>query len=360
MSEPDAQVLSAIVDCLRACTRENLRPPQALERVESVRGRHRGLALELVWQEEAFDGSFHYDALVRSPAGGTISISVCADKALPWPLRGVQRWRDGELLRVNETVLEVSDAVAQMEVLWESPSLMQRLVDGCLVTEALQNYPVEIDDGEKRDALVAIRRQRGLLSAADTENWMKLAGISRKDLDNMAYAQARTLKLRDRLVGAEVESYFAKHRSDFDRVKLAQFQVRSQQMAHRYAQQARSGAANFLTTAQEAFLADPSYNSNTLFRSTWRLRVPESLRRPLERAAAGDVVGPAADGDGYRIALLLAMEPAQLDAETRPVVAAVLFERWLAERRRTARIEWFWGKAQQTDPLAVDKSRTEA
>jgi hypothetical protein len=40
----------------------------------------------------------------------------------------------------------------------------------------------------------------------------------------------------------------------------------------------------------------------------------------------------------------------RLDAPARERIEAILFEEWLASRRATATVEWFWGDADRTDP----------
>ena len=41
-----------------------------------------------------------------------------------------------------------------------------------------------------------------------------------------------------------------------------------------------------------------------------------------------------------------------LDDATRDGVERRLFDRWLAERRRTAHVQWFWGNEARTDRAA--------
>jgi hypothetical protein len=45
---------------------------------------------------------------------------------------------------------------------------------------------------------------------------------------------------------------------------------------------------------------------------------------------------------------VIAVKPANLDERTREEIKNVLFERWLSERRKAARIEWCWGNASRT------------
>src|SRR5262245_46432748 len=102
MHKPATDLFTDVLECLEHLATERLQPGQALERLQAVRAKHSDATVDLVWDEEAFDGSFHYDALVRpANASKTTSLSVCPDGELPWALRGLQRCRDSDLLRVN-------------------------------------------------------------------------------------------------------------------------------------------------------------------------------------------------------------------------------------------------------------------
>ena len=60
-------------------------------------------------------------------------------------------------------------------------------------------------------------------------------------------------------------------------------------------------------------------------------------------AVPGEVLGPIRGTDGYSLIRVLSFTPASLDKLTRNTIKKILFEEWLEERRRAARIEWFWG-----------------
>ncbi|MEV4247545.1 hypothetical protein AB0J63_29525 [Streptosporangium canum] len=67
-------------------------------------------------------------------------------------------------------------------------------------------------------------------------------------------------------------------------------------------------------------------------------------------ACAGDLLGPSElDPSLTRV---LEVRPAALDGATRREIEERLFERWLAEWRREARLEWTWGTAPRTRPLS--------
>jgi hypothetical protein len=50
---------------------------------------------------------------------------------------------------------------------------------------------------------------------------------------------------------------------------------------------------------------------------------------------------------GAALLQVLAVHPACLDTRTRESIVHLVFDDWLAERRRAARIEWYWGNATQ-------------
>ncbi|MET0985941.1 MAG: hypothetical protein ABW034_11090, partial [Steroidobacteraceae bacterium] len=145
MHNTNADLLADVLQCLEQLSVERVQPEQALERVQRLRQQHGDAAIDLVWEDQAFDGSFHYDALIRpANAAKTVSVSVCPDDELPWALRGLQRWRDSELLRVNEVTMAVEQAITHLDVLWEQRGLMQRLIDSCIVTGELQRRDIQV------------------------------------------------------------------------------------------------------------------------------------------------------------------------------------------------------------------------
>ena len=362
MHEANHHVLQDVLGYLQGLVGERADPDVALRRLTPVRDRHPGTSIDVVWEDQAFDGSMHYDALIRPPGGRTISLSVCAATELPWPLRGLQRWRDSDLLRVNGIALPVASAIAQLDVLWEKTQLMQRLVDSCLIEEALRRSPVEVNDDDVQAALDAMRRGRRLYTIADTEAWMKSTGMTWQTLEETATNLARAAKLRDRVVGDRVESTFAHNRAAFDTIAFALVQVSSQRRAAELAETVRNGGVTLLDAAQRAFLLSAGEGLQPVLRRLRRHQLGAEFGREVPMALgdvaaadfeAGRVIGPVATADSFLLVQVLALEPAELDDRVRAAVKVKLFDDWLAERRRAAKIEWFWGKVEQTAQRAA-------
>jgi putative peptide maturation system protein len=350
MSDPLHQLPEAL-DYLKALIREGVGPAEALARLRALRQRHPDTEMELVWEEQAYDSSLHYDLLLRRPGEGTVSLSFCPDRVLPWPLRGVQRLSDRQIVRVNNTVLDVSQAIACIDFLWDEARVVNRLVNVCLVQEALQNNPVELSAEELQTAMDSFRRARRLFTAEDTRRWMERRGLTHEKLERLVGDEATVTKLRDRVAGGRVDAYFAEHRADFDVARIARVPFPDKESALRTVRQIRGGEVDFYEAAEGRFLTAggrPSPASAVLFTEVLRRDTPPELAAAVFAAAPGDLLGPVPAEEGWAVVRVLSVTPARLDQETRLAIKKTLFEEWLDERRQAARIEWSWGNAAQT------------
>src|SRR3712207_3109767 len=98
----------ALVDTLEylmSLVQEGIQPEEARARLRLLQKQHSNMEMDLLWEEEVYDQSVHYDTLLHLGGEGTVSLSFCPDRALPWPMRGVHRWSEKDLVRVNNTVL---------------------------------------------------------------------------------------------------------------------------------------------------------------------------------------------------------------------------------------------------------------
>jgi putative peptide maturation system protein len=355
MSEPTDRVMLDVLAYLDALASQQPGAAAAQARLPQLRARHPQAQIELVWDEQSFDGSLHFDALVRAEPGKTVSLSVCPDRALPWPLRGLQKWKESDLLRVNGTTLGVADAIGQLDVLWRSGPGMQRLVDSCLIDEALEQHAIEVGEAEVQLAADAMRRARGLHSRAATEAWMRDTGATWQTLQALATGLARLAELRERVVGPLVEDHLADHRSDYDRVHLATVKTPSQPLADRIAQQVRSDRVALLQAAQRAFADDPDSPLETALQRQRRCRLDADVAAALQAAeltaaprgvdAGPSLIGPLIAGSDALLVQVLSVEAAEAGEGMRRAALLRLFDDWLAQRRQTARVEWYWGRA---------------
>ncbi|NUS02677.1 MAG: TIGR04500 family putative peptide maturation system protein, partial [Nonomuraea sp.] len=189
--------------------------------LEGFRAAYPQARTRLVAQREEFDGSLHHALLIKDGDGATISLSWCADRALPWPLRGVHRAGEHLLLRVNGIETPVARAIACLDFIWDESALADRLVADSLVREELEETREPLSDTALQEAMDAFRRARGLLTGEATRAWMERNRISHQELEELVALEAAVAALRSRVAAGRVEDWFAEHGGEFDVARVA-------------------------------------------------------------------------------------------------------------------------------------------
>ncbi|GGQ14439.1 TIGR04500 family putative peptide maturation system protein [Streptosporangium pseudovulgare] len=330
---------------------DGLEPEAAEERLARLRDRHPRTRARLLWQREAVTGEYHYDLLFPE-IGGCVSLSFAPDRAIPWPLRGSQRSGEQLLLRVNGVETTMERAVSVLDVLWEDARLARRLVDAALVEEALAVRRADPAADRLQEAMDAFRRARGLLTAEATRRWMAERGLSHARLEEIVAAEAAVAALRREVAEGRVEDFFAAHRAEFDRLRVLRLRYADPDRAAAAAARLRAvRPAGPVALATDEVLAGAA---TCRMEANGRGDLVALFGAAAADAEAGRVLGPAPLPDGgLCVAYVLAVEPAVLDEVTRGLVAGRIFDDWLAERRRHAHVEWFWGSRARTDELTA-------
>jgi putative peptide maturation system protein len=350
MNQLFRQALPDVLDYLYDLQQESVQPRNARARLQHLRALHPDLEIDLLAEEEAFDHSVHYDALLRRAGEGTISVSYCPERAIPWPLRGVHRWSEGDLVRVNTNVLQVEAAVACLDFIWDDASIIERLVNMCLIQEEVERHPVELTDAELQAAMDRFRSVKKLFQAEDTRRWLERHGMSHEMLERYVSEVAIVPKLKDRIAAGRVEDYFEQHPRDFDIASVACLEIASESRARELADKLRSGAENFFRVAERLFLEPEraAHQKSNLFTVFERRKLEPALRDIVFAASPGQLIGPLAGTTGHTLMQMLSIMPGDLNDRTRSAIKDILFQEWLAERRQTARIEWCWGNVSDT------------
>ncbi len=351
MNETLTSTLASSLEFLQGLARDGVRPEQARQRLHLLQGNSPSISVDLIWEEEAYDQSMHYDVLMHLAQAGTVSLSFCPDRAVPWPLRGVHRWDESVLLRVNRTVMRIDQAIGCLDFIWNEDRIMNRLINVCIIQEELEKNPLELSDAELQHAMDAFRRAHRLCKAEDTLRWMEGRGMTQNKFERLVADQAIVAKLRDKITAGQVDSYFEQHRADFDSACIARIDCLDRESAEQALSQIRSGEADFYEVAQHQAMAAAARSgevSSHFFSVVYRAPDGAEWKSALFSAGREQVIGPVRDGDTYALVRVLVFAPACLDEPTRRTIQTMLFAEWLEEHRKTATIEWFWGTANQT------------
>jgi putative peptide maturation system protein len=351
VNDTELHLLADSVELLKCFADDGLTPTEARRRLRALEGTHPHTQMDLLWREEPYDGSVHYDLLLDLTGGGTASLSYSPDRALPWPLRGIQRWSEKALVRVNDRVLMMDEAIPLLDFIWDEAPVMKRMVYSCIIKEELARRPVELEDGELQRAMDEFRRERKLFSAGETRRWMERHGMTHEKLERLVADSTLIGKLRDRITEGRVEPYFEEHRCDLDAVTVARIDFSGTEDAMTALAMIREGSIGFYTLAERhlsSSVMPAASRSLEIIAAIRRGQIPADFTDAIFMAKPGEVVGPFRLGATTAILRILSVDPARLDEPTRDLVKHFLFEQWLEKRRGESVVDWCWGSTELT------------
>ena len=316
---------------------------ERLDEVERLRRELDDADVELVWSSEAYDGSRDYALLLRGDDQGWLSIASSRSH-LPWPLRGVRRWREEDVVRVNNRVVKMEDAVAFLEI--ESPrtQVARRLVDSSLMQEALGSSLPTATRAEMRAEEALFRQRQGLVAPPDLAAWLRLRGWHRGDLERLIEDRLLRRRLRERIIpDGAIDEYFAEHRDDFDLREIEWVWRRNVRAAREAVAMLIETKRTIADLAQEVLPYREGEVELPL--RVWRRRrdLGEDFAL-LFASPSGTAFGPLAYERGWVVGRTLRHLAPELTIPLRNQIRGHLFESWLRSRRESAEIEWLWGR----------------
>jgi putative peptide maturation system protein len=344
--------ITAGVRFLDRIVTSKMHPDEALRRFRPLARRHPGVAMDLVWDIEHLEGAIHYDVVLRAPRGPTISIAVSPSDGVPWAFRHAHHARESDLLRVNGRTLNVQTVMGYLDGLWHDARLVSSLVDGCLVLEAVETLGITASDAEVRRATETFLRARGLTAQRALAPWLRARGWNEEDLAHEVRRQVVARKLRTRIAAGRGRDYFTQHRATLDTAVLARLRLSDPDVARRIAAAARSGTSGVGQAFEDVAATHEDFDGHLEIATVRRRDLTLPQGRAIFAAAPAAVLGPFASRDGHDVIQVLRSVPARFDRPTRTLVDDLLFDEWLAARRREASVEWFWGDAERAPARA--------
>lgn len=334
--------LGDALEYLYTLSRDEVRPEDALRRLSGLRKAYAGCRVDLLWEDDPYSKRTHYDVLLEVEGEGSVSLSLCPLGETPWPLRGIQRSRERDLVRVNRETVDVMGAMAVIDIMRDKTQVMAHLVTQCLIHGAVTDRALEVSDEEVEAVVDRFRRRRGLYGIEQTHEWLTQRGLTPEDLYKLLAAEAAKVKLREEIAEGHIEGYFASHEREFDTVRLARLRVRGKDKAGCLYDKLSAGELDFFEAAQRQFLEDAQSDTGGLLVAARREQIPHAYADAIFRAEAGELLGPFQNGDEYEILRVLQISRAKMDEDTREAVKDRLFEEWLERERQKATVEWFW------------------
>jgi hypothetical protein len=179
-----------------------------------------------------------------------------------------------------------------------------------------------------------------LRTAEATHRWMEQMQVTPRRFRGMVSDELMVAKVKERIVGPEVERYFAEHRAEFERVRYARAMTPDLEAAREL--QASARADDGLLAAASARLVSIAASTGRVLSVGIAEGTACELPAPLRAAAPNDVVGPFVENGALVVAEVLARTRAEFDSSTRALVSERVLREWLDRRAAQATILWHW------------------
>jgi putative peptide maturation system protein len=328
---------------LQSIVTQKVQPETARSQLHVLRERHPDLSMDLFFQEEPYDRSIHYDLLLHEVDEGSLSLSFCPEQTLPWPLRGVHSSREQDLVRINDVLLTVGDAIAQMDFIWNEHAIATQLIDKGLIFQELQENPVDLTEVELQAAMNDFRIMHQLFTAAATQQWMKNRGLTHERFESLVEDSASVAKLRKQVTTGKVEAYFLQHQSKFESAQVVYAILSNWQSAQNMFESMTQQQVSFYEALEKLLAENPQHiiEQSLLQRSycqDWPLP-----KDKIFATSTGEVLDPMETEKGFALIKVISRISATLTPDIEMMIRELLFEEWLEDKRQAASVEWYWG-----------------
>jgi hypothetical protein len=238
-------------------------------------------------------------------------------------------------MSVSSTIFQPSELLTLLHRYQLMPSVWREIViDREIAT-------ISCTSAEREDAIARFC-QRHQLHSHDARNaWYQRHQLTLEAMEERAVRSVRIEKLKAKMWGRQLESYFLQRKADLDRVVYSLIRTQDRWLAQELYFRLLEGETTFSELAQQY-----SYGPEA---GTWGLRGPvpltqphPTIRRLLVSSQSGQLCPPQAIADWFVIVRLERLLPAQLDGSMRQRLLNECFEIWLQKQIQSLSMESGW------------------
>jgi len=240
-------------------------------------------------------------------------------------------------LEVNGEEVSLYD-VLKLAKLLGTLKFIDDSITAALIQQGAHQRDLEVSDEELQQAADNYRMQNDLHDAETTEDWLQAQKLSYEDWESLLESQVKEAKLREALTVGSIEQRFTEQRLTLDKAAISRLVLADEGVARELRAQIVEDGADFHALAREY-----SIHANTRPASGYAGLISRTDMEPALEAAVfgsqpGKVVGPIKTDDGWELVKVERLALAELDDEMRETLKTKLFNEWLSEQRRKARI----------------------
>lgn len=232
-----------------------------------------------------------------------------------------------------ESVLRKAKFTGQLQFLHDA-------VDAALIRQAAAQQSLEVSDEELQQAADEFRLEHNLHDVEATESWLAANHLSYEAWEASLEEQSLARKLRDALTAQKIEQHFAENRLSFDTATISQLVVKDEGVARELRAQIVEDEADFHGLARQFSIDNATKLASGFVGTVRRTEMEALIEAGVFGAKPGQIVGPYKTDAGWSLIKIETQHRGQLNDATREAIKAQLFDEWLKEQRRKARIKF--------------------
>ena len=240
-------------------------------------------------------------------------------------------------LEVNGEVVSLAD-VLRLAKSTGKLQLIDDAINAKLICQAATEHGITVSDDELQQAADDFRIAHALSTPEETEHWLSERHLTFKDWESLLESDLIRHKLREALTADKVEPHFVEHKLSFDSAALSRIVVREEDLARELRAQIVEDGLDFHTLARQYSMDEVTKLAGGYGGHIRRMRMEAAVESAIFGARPGKIVGPFKTDDGWQLIKIESLHPAILNDSTREEIKSLLFDEWLTERRRKARI----------------------
>jgi len=239
-------------------------------------------------------------------------------------------------LQVDERSYSLA-AVLRSAVIRGSFGAINDYISHALIISFAEENGIAAGQEEIQEAVNDWRVVNGLYQASEVTNWLTERALTMDDLAEFARMKALKERVRQHVVTGKAERYFTEHRSRFEAVALSQIVVNERGLARELRFKLLEGEPLYML-ARAYSIDESSRLAGGYIGRKERTQLPEAIEAQAFGAAPGTIAGPLEIDKQFYVIKVEEIYPAELNGDTRARIERILFDEWLAARRKEANV----------------------
>ncbi len=242
-------------------------------------------------------------------------------------------------ITIDEESISLRQAIDYLRTTGELPRFIQTVLNQHFLAGELRDRPdLTVDANMVEQAIVNFRLQNRLNDPGQFDRWLATQNLT---YDSFRDRVANTLKfdrVKEELVGKEIEEYFQNNKESLDRVVVSRIVVGNGALAQDIRQQIVEGKDSFENLVKKHSITDDR-TVNGLMGSLQMSQLPEPVRLQLKGRNAGEIIGPIEEKGNHAILRIEQWQPATLQGNLKRQLQEQFFGRWVQQQLQEKKVQ---------------------